>query len=261
MKEIDYARMLELINTSDDPEAVLAAFVMREVQVVAGELVERADHAMTPDHDTAPGQALGEEEREAMEDALMDLLDGIHDKQWHIHSAECCWPFTGAIGGLVEFISARTTAPGTEAAHVMRWTYEDGGTRAEAVCLAAPDARCRLEALDHNECQCEYWGAVEHDPDGTIWHRMYTYPGEWPDDRAGQRHQVKPGGECQVCLFINESGCAEELTPENERHAFTLAEVAFEPVWENDGCSWRPLLADSLDPRIRGRGQNDRSTE
>ena len=43
--QIDYARMLEVITTSNDPEATLAAFVMREVQVVSAALVAREEQA------------------------------------------------------------------------------------------------------------------------------------------------------------------------------------------------------------------------
>ena len=57
------------------------------------------------------------------------------------------------------------------AVHVMRWTYEDGGARAEAFCLAAPDADCRLTSAGP-ECDCEWWGRIERRDDGTIWHLL-----------------------------------------------------------------------------------------
>lgn len=118
------------------------------------------------------------------------------------------------------------------AEHVMRWTYEAGYTKAEAVCLAAPDADCRLTPVS---CECERWGEIRRDRDG-IWHRIVE-----GSETEPQWHEVVASGECNVCLFINESGCAEEMTPDLERHYFTIADVPFEPVWESDGCTWRPL--------------------
>lgn len=141
-------------------------------------------------------------------------------------------------------------APGqaaVAAVHVMRWTYDDGCTTAEAVCFAAEGADCRLTSAGP-ECDCEWWGRIERRDDGTIWHLLSDgYRDLTQPRKQEQWHQVVPQDECNVCLFINESGCAEELTPEQDQHTeFVLADVPFEPVWENDGCSWRPLPAAAL---------------
>lgn len=152
-----------------------------------------------------------------------------------------------------------TSGPEIGAQHVIRWTY-DGCAEAEAVCLAAPDADCRLEAVDHSECQCEHWGRIDRRDDGTIWHALTDGHRDLtlPRDQE-QWHQVRASegpaeSTCNVCLFINESGCVEELTPDGEHHDFVIADVPFEPVWENDGCSWRPkpidlesIVADRVD--------------
>lgn len=121
------------------------------------------------------------------------------------------------------------------ALHVMRWTYEGDHVKAEAVCLAAPDADCRLTS---KECDCEWWGRLERRDDGTIWHIV----GDVSEWHREDWHEMVPSGECNVCLFINESGYAMEQTPDGECPEFVIGETPFEPVWENDGCSWRPLL-------------------
>lgn len=118
--------------------------------------------------------------------------------------------------------------------HVMRWTYDNGSVEGRAVCLAPPDADCRLTSTD---CQCEEWGLIVRRDDGTIWHTV-TDLEHW---NVPEWHQVVPGDACNVELFINESGCAEEMTPHGERYEFAIGETPFETVWESDGCSWRPV--------------------
>lgn len=130
--------------------------------------------------------------------------------------------------------------------HIMRFEYDrDSVAEPKAICLAAHDADCRLQPADHHQCQCEYWGRIERRDDGTIWHLITELDGKGYVPQPGDWHQLVPGDDCNICLFINESGYAAELTPDGEDHRFVLADVPFEPVWENDGCSWRPITAEA----------------
>lgn len=111
--------------------------------------------------------------------------------------------------------------------HFIRWTFGLGGVSAEAICRAEPGADCRLTSVS---CECERWGEIWRRDDGTIWHHI--------DDDYGTHepvwHEVKPMDDCNVCLFINESGCVEELG----RGEFVIAETPIRPVWLDDGCDW-----------------------
>jgi hypothetical protein len=44
--------------------------------------------------------------------------------------------------------------------------------------------------------------------------------------------------DCNVCLFINESGCVEELGA----GTFVIAETPIRPLWIDDGCDWEAAL-------------------
>ena len=123
--------------------------------------------------------------------------------------------------------------------HAIRWTY-DGYVKAEAICNAEPDADCRLTSAS-SECCCEFWGRIERRGDGTIWHLIAELDGKGYVPQPDDWHQLVPMDDCNVCLFINESGCVDELTPDGEDVEFVIAETPIEPVWENDGCSWRPI--------------------
>lgn len=129
--------------------------------------------------------------------------------------------------------------------HAIRWTYSSRtGVTAEAVCLEPVDADCRLTGAGP-ECSCETWGRIERRDDGTIWHLIAELDSKSYIPQPDDWHQLKvmSDGDCNVCVFINESGMVEELTPEGEHVEFVLAETPFRPVWENDGCSWRPASA------------------
>ena len=148
-------------------------------------------------------------------------------------------------------------------AHVIRWTFDDGYSIAEAVCNAGKDADCRLTSMS---CECEQWGEIQRRDDGTIWHKIVDYgdsngsaypTADTARARHGRRrlsqppanaspsapssiepvwHEIKIGPDCNVCLFINESGCVEELGLGAGR--FVIGEVPIKPVWNSDGCEW-----------------------
>lgn len=113
--------------------------------------------------------------------------------------------------------------------HAIRWTFEDQRVIAEAVCHAAADADCRLASIS---CECERWGEIQRRDDGTIWHHIADYG----DSHEPVWHQVKVADECNICLFINDSGCVEELT--STRTVIDLGETPINPVWLDDGCDW-----------------------
>lgn len=39
-------------------------------------------------------------------EVAFDALDAQHDRAYHVHSAECCWPFGGVMGALRDAIAA-----------------------------------------------------------------------------------------------------------------------------------------------------------
>lgn len=119
--------------------------------------------------------------------------------------------------------------------HSIRFVFDDGSVTAEAICHAAPDADCRLTSVS---CECEQWGEIKRDEIGTPWHKIVDYG----DSHEPLWHELKEMDDCNVCLFINESGCVEELAVRGTR--FTIREVPIDPVWVDDGCDWEPATTD-----------------
>lgn len=115
-------------------------------------------------------------------------------------------------------------------AHSIRWEFDDGAVTATAVCHEPPGADCRLTSVT---CECEHWGEIQRRDDGTIWHHI-DYYGD--DTYEPVWHEVKPMDDCNICLFINESGCVEELAVRGSR--MVLAETPIRPVWLSDDCEW-----------------------
>lgn len=113
--------------------------------------------------------------------------------------------------------------------HSIRWTFYRGSVRAEAICHGKPGDDCRLTSVS---CECEEWGEIRRDEDGTAWHRIVD-----GSDTEPQWHEVKPQDDCNVSLFINESGCVEELG----HGSFVIAETPIEPIWEGEGYDWKPI--------------------
>jgi hypothetical protein len=139
-----------------------------------------------------------------------------------------------------------------EALHSIRWTFDRGSVTSEAICHAPAGADCRLVSVT---CECEQWGAIDRRDDGTIWHKIVDYG----DSIEPLWHQVEPQDDCNVCLFINESGCVDELGA----GTFTIAEVPIKPVWLDEGCDWEPLHTDWLaahDAHIRTQAAHDALT-
>lgn len=111
--------------------------------------------------------------------------------------------------------------------HVIRWDFDRGRVSATAVCNEPEGADCRLTSVS---CECEQWGEIKRDEIGTPWHKILDYG----DSIEPLWHELKPQDDCNVCLFINESGCVEEL---GHGH-FVIAEMPIKPVWVGDGCDW-----------------------
>ncbi|TIC78793.1 hypothetical protein [Nocardioides sp. GY 10127] len=120
----------------------------------------------------------------------------------------------------------------TATTHSIRWDYDAGDVTATAICHAEPGADCRLTSTT---CECEEWGEIRRRDDGTIWHRIVGGTETEP-----QWHQVVPQDDCNVCLFINDSGCPEEF---GGNRYFTIAETPIRPVWLVDGCDWEPATS------------------
>lgn len=113
--------------------------------------------------------------------------------------------------------------------HFIRWTFDRGRVDAVAVCTATDGADCRLTGA----CDCEEWGEIWRREDGTIWHKIVDYG----DSIEPVWHEVKPQDDCNICLFINESGCVEELGAGE----FVIGETPIKPVWVDGGCDWEAL--------------------
>lgn len=113
------------------------------------------------------------------------------------------------------------------APHAIRWEFDDGSVTATAVCHAEPGADCRLTSVS---CECEQWGEIRRTKN-KIWHRIVDGSATEP-----QWHEVKAMDDCNVCLFINESGCVEELAVRGTR--IDLGETPIKPVWLDEGCDW-----------------------
>lgn len=134
----------------------------------------------------------------------------------------------------------RDDREGETVSHSIRWTFDRGAVTAEAVCNEAPGADCRLTSVT---CECEEWGEIRRtgEPDNKIWHKIVGYG----DSIEPLWHEVVPQDDCNVCLFINESGCVEEL---GGRVEFIIAETPIRPVWLGDGCDWEPVALDGGNP-------------
>jgi hypothetical protein len=48
---------------------------------------------------------------EALSEAIWDAMDAKHDHAYHVHAAECCWPFKGSMDAIRETLAARAAAP------------------------------------------------------------------------------------------------------------------------------------------------------
>jgi hypothetical protein len=124
--------------------------------------------------------------------------------------------------------------------HAILWEFDDGSVTATAVCRADPGADCRLTSVT---CECEEWGPIQRRDDGTIWHRITDYG----DSYEPVWHEVKPMDDCNVCLFINESGCVEELGAGH----FVIGEVPIRPLWIDGGCDWERVPAPTAAQQAR----------
>ena len=111
--------------------------------------------------------------------------------------------------------------------HELVWTHDNRSVDVNAVCHAGPDADCRLTA----ECDCERW-SVERDEQGPF-HLSGDY-----SESARDRHDMKPGGYCNVCAFLNEDPW---LLPELFfGPSFEIGRTPIEPVSRGDHYEWKP---------------------
>ena len=119
--------------------------------------------------------------------------------------------------------------------HMMRFAFDGGVVRLEAVCNEPEGADCRLTSV---ACECESWGEIQRRDDGTIWH---LYADEWSGTEYAnppEWHEVKPADYCNVCLFIDDD---PEYSLDDSAPSFVVAEIPIEPVWQYDHCTWKPV--------------------
>ena len=116
-------------------------------------------------------------------------------------------------------------------AHEMVWTFDRDSTTAE---LACNDPNCEYRYSCDKGCE-SIFGVEAHE--GGFRHPVTEYEG----GRVGFWHAMTLGKECNFALWINESGCAVELSA--DRHAkFEIGRVPVEPVWQgDDGAEWRAV--------------------
>ena len=121
------------------------------------------------------------------------------------------------------------------AEHELVWTHESDSVTIEAACNAKPDADCRLEPSPDSGCECESFD-FERDERGAF-HTVIAY--DDGDNEVEVRHDMQSGGDCNVCLFLNESDCIEES--DDSRSTFEIGRKAIDPVWQGDGFDWKPV--------------------
>lgn len=113
--------------------------------------------------------------------------------------------------------------------HSLIWNYDRDRVTVRAECAAAEDADCRLACRGDCETYCEI-----------VRHEDVTFEGEvvkhYTHDDCTEG--MAPG-ECNVCLFLNESDCIEESG--DGRPTFTIGRTLIEPVWQGDYFDWKPV--------------------
>lgn len=124
--------------------------------------------------------------------------------------------------------------------HEIVWTFDRDRVASQVVCTQPVGADCRLGARDYNVCGCESWNILRDD-DAAPYHFA-----DGGDRSIGDRHYMTDTGECQVALFLNESGYVEELlSPDADADEFVIGRTPIEPVWAGDSYDWKPAEVSS----------------
>lgn len=114
--------------------------------------------------------------------------------------------------------------------HEIVWTFDGPGlVRAEARCNALPDAPCRMMP----RCQCGEWSEEQRDEKG-LFHTYEEYV--TGDDTVEVKHRHDKPGDCNICLWLNESDileCTGNLQ-------FEIATTPINPIWMSPGYDWEP---------------------
>jgi len=117
--------------------------------------------------------------------------------------------------------------------HALVWEFDRDTVNCKAVCNAAPDADCRLSCYGDCEVFSQIIRHSDETFDGETVHRI-THD----DCDAGMR-----ADECNVCLFLNESDCIQEMAvggyPNGPR--FIIGTVPIRPSWDGDCYEWEPV--------------------
>lgn len=133
-------------------------------------------------------------------DAAFDALDAAHDRAYHVHAAECCWPFGGVTAALDAALAAQEGERGGAEVKQCGWCAGSGHTTDEhnraGVAAAVPDfgcGDCHVAGGHHPNCpkglpplripigcECLYaWrslGRVYDQDMGKAWVRAITEP-------------------------------------------------------------------------------------
>ena len=117
----------------------------------------------------------------------------------------------------------------SEPDHRIELRFDQDSVHLEAVCHAREDADCRL--VGPEGCTCTSYAIERADERSRPYHRVDTVGG------AEILHWMKDGGECNVCLWLNESGDVAELNAEREQ--FLIAAMPVEPIWDGDHYKWK----------------------
>ena len=117
--------------------------------------------------------------------------------------------------------------------HEIVWTFDRDTVTSKTVCTAAPDADCRLDI----SCECEYF-RIERDATGPF----HTQHDDYNPRDVGVRHEMTPGGECNIVLTVDESdGPTECAAPEVSE--FEIARTPVEFVWTGDTYEWAQVTS------------------
>ena len=116
--------------------------------------------------------------------------------------------------------------------HSIAWTLQPSWTHGDVACHEPDGADCRLRGGD--DCQCESWGAIEHDEHGKPFHEVEGYDEEGND--IATRHYML-SGDCGIVEWIDNDGAEDcYIGPEHP-----MASGPIKPSWEGDNYGWTYL--------------------
>lgn len=119
-------------------------------------------------------------------------------------------------------------------AHELVIEWDRGYLDNKVVCNEQAGAPCRL-TCDHG---CEEWYGPLLDQQGDKWHPVFEDANPAFVGNSDSWHRMNDYGDCNVELFINESGMVTELATDGHP-SFIAARVPIVEEWDGDGYLWR----------------------